>query len=93
MMDVDESAEYFHAGMANVVDSELKVIYFMQLDFANIVESLVTNSLLGVSDIQSYQSDLMLVMAEVKKHERSLLVKKREVFSPSSLFAYDLPAL
>ena len=36
MMDVDEAAEYFDAGMANVVDSDLKVIYFMQMDFANI---------------------------------------------------------
>ena len=43
MMDVDEAAEYFDAGMANVVDSELKVIYFMQMDFADIVESLVTH--------------------------------------------------
>ena len=89
MMDADEAAEYFNAGMANVVDSDLKVIYFMQMDFANIVESLVTNTLLVASDIQRYQNDLILVMAEVKRHKRSLLVKKREVLPPYSLSAYE----
>ena len=47
MMDVDEAAEYFDAGLAHEVDSDLRVIYFMKVDFANSVESLVTNPICG----------------------------------------------
>ena len=82
MMDADEAAEYFYAGMANVVDSDLKVIYFMQMDFANIVESLVTNPLVGASDIQRYQSDLTLMMAEVKEAREVSLGQEKRSLSP-----------
>ena len=88
-MDVIEAEEYFHLGLAHEVDNELTTISVKQIEYEKEVESLLSNPLTGSFDIQKLQSDMADVKTRVKDHKKSVLLKKREVFPPSSLSSFE----
>ena len=87
-MDPDEASYYFVADMANVVDEEMSTIFWKRMEYEEGVKCLLENPLLDSSDTMKLQNDLAHVIHEVKKHEISVLIRKREI-SPSTLSEFD----